>query len=145
MRSQKKKDIEELLSTYWPACCTSHFHDILISAWDAPCFLLDINLAFECLQFIFWCFLFYWKGKAIGEHDWTNTISCCQHRNYSSILLIRFYYYNRAEWSFLDLLKPKIFAAIMNIYSFGRQLFLDSSPTASMDTAVLEVSHLNLI
>ncbi|KAJ4964634.1 hypothetical protein NE237_016483 [Protea cynaroides] len=37
-----------------------------------------------------------------------------------------------------DLLKPEIFAAIMDFYTSGQPLFLDSSVAASMDTAILE-------
>ncbi|XP_059307725.1 nifU-like protein 4, mitochondrial [Lycium ferocissimum] len=40
-----------------------------------------------------------------------------------------------ASW---DLLKPEIFAAIMDFYSSGNPLFLDSSTAASMDTAIHE-------
>lgn len=40
-----------------------------------------------------------------------------------------------ASW---DLLKPEIFAAIMDFYSSGKQLFLDSNTAASMDTAIQE-------
>ncbi|XP_009773276.1 nifU-like protein 4, mitochondrial [Nicotiana tabacum] len=38
-----------------------------------------------------------------------------------------------ASWDFL---KPEIFAAIMDFYSSGKPLFLDSSTAASMDTAI---------
>lgn len=38
-----------------------------------------------------------------------------------------------ASW---DLLKPQIFAAIMDFYSSGNPLFLDSNTAASMDTAI---------
>lgn len=41
-----------------------------------------------------------------------------------------------ASWDFL---KPEIFAAIMDFYSSGNPLFLDSSTAASMDTAIHEV------
>lgn len=37
-----------------------------------------------------------------------------------------------------DLLKPQIFAAIMDFYSSGQPLILDSSAAASMDTAIKE-------
>ncbi|XAR64948.1 hypothetical protein NMG60_11008853 [Bertholletia excelsa] len=37
-----------------------------------------------------------------------------------------------------DILKPEIFAAIMDFYSSGKPLFLDSNTSASMDTAILE-------
>nr|XP_043631925.1 nifU-like protein 4, mitochondrial [Erigeron canadensis]XP_043631926.1 nifU-like protein 4, mitochondrial [Erigeron canadensis]XP_043631928.1 nifU-like protein 4, mitochondrial [Erigeron canadensis] len=40
-----------------------------------------------------------------------------------------------ASW---DLLKPEIFAAIMDFYSSGKPLFLDSTTAASMDTAIHE-------
>lgn len=40
-----------------------------------------------------------------------------------------------ATWDFL---KPEIFAAIMDFYSSGKPLFLDSSTAASMDTAIHE-------
>ncbi|XP_047324061.1 nifU-like protein 4, mitochondrial [Impatiens glandulifera] len=39
------------------------------------------------------------------------------------------------EW---DLLKPEIFAAIMDFYSSGKPLFLDASTAAAMDTAINE-------
>ena len=41
-----------------------------------------------------------------------------------------------ASW---DLLKPEIFAAIMDFYSSGQPLFLDSKTAAAMDTAIHEV------
>ncbi|KAK4385512.1 NifU-like protein 4, mitochondrial [Sesamum angolense] len=37
-----------------------------------------------------------------------------------------------------DLLKPQIFAAIMDFYSSGQPLILDSTTAASMDTAIHE-------
>lgn len=37
-----------------------------------------------------------------------------------------------------DFLKPEIFAAIMDFYSSGKPLFLDSNVAASMDTAIHE-------
>ncbi|EOY19154.1 NFU domain protein 4 isoform 1 [Theobroma cacao] len=40
-----------------------------------------------------------------------------------------------ASW---DLLKPEIFAAIMDFYSSGQPLFLDSKTAAAMDTAIHE-------
>ncbi|KAL8247520.1 hypothetical protein R6Q59_008736 [Mikania micrantha] len=40
-----------------------------------------------------------------------------------------------ASWDFL---KPEIFAAIMDFYSSGNPLFLDSATSASMDTAIHE-------
>ncbi|XP_057960590.1 nifU-like protein 4, mitochondrial isoform X2 [Malania oleifera] len=40
-----------------------------------------------------------------------------------------------ASW---DLLKPEVFAAIMDFYSSGKPLFLDSNAAASMDTAIHE-------
>ncbi|KAK9061340.1 hypothetical protein SSX86_018520 [Deinandra increscens subsp. villosa] len=40
-----------------------------------------------------------------------------------------------ASWDFL---KPEIFAAIMDFYSSGKPLFLDSATSASMDTAIHE-------
>lgn len=41
-----------------------------------------------------------------------------------------------ASWEFL---KPEIFAAIMDFYSSGQPLFLDSKSAAAMDTAIHEV------
>jgi len=41
-----------------------------------------------------------------------------------------------ASWDFL---KPEIFAAIMDFYSSGEPLFLDSKTAAAMDTAIGEV------
>lgn len=41
-----------------------------------------------------------------------------------------------ASWEFL---KPEIFAAIMDFYSSGQPLFLDSKAAAAMDTAIHEV------
>lgn len=41
-----------------------------------------------------------------------------------------------ASWDFL---KPEIFAAIMDFYSSGQPLFLDSKTAAAMDTAIQEV------
>lgn len=38
-----------------------------------------------------------------------------------------------------DLLKPEIFAAIMDFYSSGQPLFLDSEAAAAKDTAIHEV------
>lgn len=43
---------------------------------------------------------------------------------------------DEASWDFL---KPEIFAAIMDFYSSGKPLFLDSNVAASMDTAIHEV------
>lgn len=43
---------------------------------------------------------------------------------------------NDASWDFL---KPEIFAAIMDFYSSGQPLFLDSKTAAAMDTAIKEV------
>ncbi|KAK3003440.1 hypothetical protein RJ639_020041 [Escallonia herrerae] len=40
-----------------------------------------------------------------------------------------------ASWDFL---KPEIFAAIMDFYSSGKPLFLDSNTAAAMDTAIHE-------
>ncbi|KAJ7974900.1 NifU-like protein 4, mitochondrial [Quillaja saponaria] len=40
-----------------------------------------------------------------------------------------------ATWDFL---KPEIFAAIMDFYSSGQALFLDSKAAAAMDTAIRE-------
>lgn len=40
-----------------------------------------------------------------------------------------------ATW---DLLKPEVFAAIMDFYASGEPLFLDSESAASMDTAIQE-------
>lgn len=37
-----------------------------------------------------------------------------------------------------DLLKPQIFAAIMDFYTSGQQLILDSATASSMDTAIHE-------
>ncbi|XP_058088961.1 nifU-like protein 4, mitochondrial [Magnolia sinica] len=42
---------------------------------------------------------------------------------------------DEASWDFL---KPEIFAAIMDFYSSGKPLFLDSNVAASMDTAIHE-------
>ncbi|XP_052171400.1 nifU-like protein 4, mitochondrial [Diospyros lotus] len=44
----------------------------------------------------------------------------------------------KSEDNSWDLLKPEIFAAIMDFYSTGKPLFLDSSTAASMDTAIHE-------
>lgn len=41
-----------------------------------------------------------------------------------------------ASWDFL---KPEIFAAIMDFYSSGQPLFLDSEAAAAKDTAIHEV------
>jgi hypothetical protein len=41
-----------------------------------------------------------------------------------------------ATWEFL---KPEIFAAIMDFYSSGEPLFLDSQTAAAKDTAISEV------
>lgn len=46
-----------------------------------------------------------------------------------------------ASWDFL---KPEIFAAIMDFYSSGKPLFLESNVAASMDTAIHEVYTLLL-
>ncbi|XP_076921299.1 nifU-like protein 4, mitochondrial [Bidens hawaiensis] len=42
-----------------------------------------------------------------------------------------------ASWDFL---KPKIFASIMDFYSYGQPLFLDATTLASMDTAIHELT-----
>ncbi|KAF0926474.1 hypothetical protein E2562_025316 [Oryza meyeriana var. granulata] len=44
----------------------------------------------------------------------------------------------KSEETSWDYLKPEIFAAIMDFYSSGQPLFLDSSTAASMDTAIHE-------
>lgn len=41
-----------------------------------------------------------------------------------------------ASWEFLE---PEIFAAIMDFYSSGEPLFLDSKTAAAKDTAISEV------
>ena len=43
-----------------------------------------------------------------------------------------------ASW---DLLKPEIFAAIMDFYSSGEPLFLDAEAAAAKDTAIHEVCY----
>jgi hypothetical protein len=47
----------------------------------------------------------------------------------------------KSEETFWDYLRPEIFAAIMDFYSSGQPLFLDSNTAASMDTAIHEVSQ----
>ncbi|XP_022841904.1 nifU-like protein 4, mitochondrial [Olea europaea var. sylvestris] len=44
----------------------------------------------------------------------------------------------KSEDTSWDFLKPEIFAAIMDFYSSGQPLFLDSNTAASMDTAIHE-------
>ncbi|GFP88819.1 nifu-like protein 4 mitochondrial [Phtheirospermum japonicum] len=44
----------------------------------------------------------------------------------------------KSEDTSWDLLKPQIFAAMMDFYSSGQPLFLDSDTAASMDTAIHE-------
>ncbi|KAJ0972680.1 hypothetical protein J5N97_020639 [Dioscorea zingiberensis] len=44
----------------------------------------------------------------------------------------------KSEEATWDFLKPEIFAAIMDFYSSGQPLFLDSNVAASMDTAIKE-------
>ncbi|KAM0946155.1 putative scaffold protein Nfu/NifU [Dioscorea sansibarensis] len=44
----------------------------------------------------------------------------------------------KSEEATWDFLKPEIFAAIMDFYSSGKPLFLDSNVAASMDTAIKE-------
>ncbi|KAF9595063.1 hypothetical protein IFM89_036522 [Coptis chinensis] len=44
----------------------------------------------------------------------------------------------KSDESSWDLLKPEIFAAIMDFYTSGQPLFLDSNAAASMDTAIHE-------
>ncbi|KAL5974649.1 nifU-like protein [Asimina triloba] len=44
----------------------------------------------------------------------------------------------RSDETSWDFLKPEIFAAIMDFYSSGKPLFLDSNVAASMDTAIHE-------
>ncbi|GJN35997.1 hypothetical protein PR202_gb24820 [Eleusine coracana subsp. coracana] len=44
----------------------------------------------------------------------------------------------KSEETSWDYLKPEIFAAIMDFYSSGQPLFLDSNTAASMDTAIHE-------
>lgn len=39
-----------------------------------------------------------------------------------------------------DILKPEIFAAVMDFYSSGQPLFLDSQAAAAKDTAINEVN-----
>lgn len=48
----------------------------------------------------------------------------------------------KSEETSWDYLKPEVFAAIMDFYSSGQPLFLDSNAGASMDTAIHEVSQL---
>lgn len=45
----------------------------------------------------------------------------------------------KSEDTSWDLLKPEIFAAIMDFYSSGQPLFLDSGTAAAKDTAINEV------
>lgn len=45
----------------------------------------------------------------------------------------------KSEDTSWDLLKPEIFAAIMDFYSSGQPLFLDSETAAAKDTAINEV------
>lgn len=45
----------------------------------------------------------------------------------------------KADGMSWDLLKPEIFAAIMDFYSSGQPLFLDSEAAAAKDTAIHEV------
>ncbi|PIA59000.1 hypothetical protein AQUCO_00400095v1 [Aquilegia coerulea] len=45
---------------------------------------------------------------------------------------------SKSDESSWDFLKPEIFAAIMDFYTSGQPLFLDSSVAASMDTAIHE-------
>ncbi|KAE9451273.1 hypothetical protein C3L33_16826, partial [Rhododendron williamsianum] len=47
-----------------------------------------------------------------------------------------------ASW---DIMKPEIFAAIMDFYSSGNPLFLDSNTAASMDTAIHEFRCMNTL
>ncbi|CAN6345342.1 unnamed protein product [Urochloa humidicola] len=44
----------------------------------------------------------------------------------------------KSEETSWDYLKPEVFAAIMDFYSSGQPLFLDSNAAASMDTAIHE-------
>lgn len=44
---------------------------------------------------------------------------------------------DEASWEYL---KPEIFAAIMDFYSSGQPLFLDTKVASSMDTAIHEVT-----
>ncbi|CAL4910252.1 unnamed protein product [Urochloa decumbens] len=44
----------------------------------------------------------------------------------------------KSEGTSWDYLKPEVFAAIMDFYSSGQPLFLDSNAAASMDTAIQE-------
>jgi NFU1 iron-sulfur cluster scaffold homolog, mitochondrial len=46
----------------------------------------------------------------------------------------------KSEETSWDYLKPEVFAAIMDFYSSGQPLFLDSNSAAAMDTAIHEVS-----
>lgn len=48
----------------------------------------------------------------------------------------------KSDDSSWDLLKPEIFAAIMDFFSSGQPLFLDSKAAAAMDTAIHEVNML---
>lgn len=48
----------------------------------------------------------------------------------------------KSDDSSWDILKPEIFAAIMDFYSSGQPLFLDSKAAAAMDTAIHEVNML---
>lgn len=46
----------------------------------------------------------------------------------------------KSEDSSWEFLKPEIFAAIMDFYSSGQPLFLDSKAAAAMDTAIRDVN-----
>jgi hypothetical protein len=48
----------------------------------------------------------------------------------------------KSEETSWDYLKPEVFAAIMDFYSSGQPIFLDSNAAASMDTAIHEVFQL---
>lgn len=50
----------------------------------------------------------------------------------------------KSDDSSWDLLKPEIFAAIMDFYSSGQPLFLDSQTASAMDTAIHEVCGLSI-
>ncbi|KAK1263740.1 hypothetical protein QJS04_geneDACA008638 [Acorus gramineus] len=95
--------------------------------------------------------LMFYPGKAVmdvGSADFPNARSAMNSPLAKSLYGIDgvtrvffgsdFVTVTKSEETSWDILKPEIFAAIMDFYSSGKPLFLDSQASASMDTAIHE-------
>ncbi|GFS43016.1 NFU domain protein 4 [Actinidia rufa] len=91
--------------------------------------------------------LMFYPGKPVmevGSADFPNARSAMNSPSSEGFELLGFSFgsdfitVTKADDSSWDILKPEIFAAIMDFYSSENPLFLDSNTAASMDTAIQE-------